>query len=299
MKTHLQHGITATAAKRLCLSLLAGLVLLVVPGCIGRKAPVAENLLLGNPSGANRSDPDNYLIERPQFALSYNRRRGIPNWVSWELDAGWLGKQPRSQFVPDDELPGSWYRATPTDYTGTGFDRGHMIPSADRDRTLQDNQAVFRMTNIVPQAPDNNQGPWKKLEDYCRELAGEGKELAIVAGNYGTRRRIARGRIAVPAHLWKVVVILDRPGSGAEGVSRRTRVIAVDLPNTQGIRYTSWKQYLTSVDRIESATGYDLLSAVSREVQQVVESRIDRDGSGFKSRRNRGQALLDPSSARR
>src|SRR4051812_44677941 len=46
-----------------------------------------RNLLLGNPSGATHdpNQPKNYLIERPQYVLSYNRDRGIANWVSWQL----------------------------------------------------------------------------------------------------------------------------------------------------------------------------------------------------------------------
>jgi len=42
------------------------------------------------------------------------------------------------------------------------------------------------MTNILPQAPDNNQGPWKNLEDFERSLANDGNELCIIAGAFGS-----------------------------------------------------------------------------------------------------------------
>ncbi|MHC5833623.1 MAG: DNA/RNA non-specific endonuclease, partial [Nostoc sp.] len=69
------------------------------------KPSTSVNLLLGNPSGANASvtTPDNYLIVRPQYALSYNRSKGIPNWASWQLNKSWLGNTDRqNNFRPDD-----------------------------------------------------------------------------------------------------------------------------------------------------------------------------------------------------
>src|SRR5437016_5805056 len=56
-----------------------------------------SNLALGNPSNAKNdtSNPENYLIERKAYALSYNRDRGIPNWVSWELRGSDLGSLKR------------------------------------------------------------------------------------------------------------------------------------------------------------------------------------------------------------
>jgi len=259
--------------------LAAGAVVAVLTGCRSPRvaAPTGSvHLAMGNPSGASPADPNNYLIERPQYALSYSRDRGIPNWASWQLNSDWIGELPRSQFTPDDSLPTGWYRVTPSDYTGSGYDRGHLVPSADRDRSLEDNQAVFLMSNILPQAPDNNQGPWEKLERYCRELAKEGKDLYIVAGGYGRRGAIDNGRVTVPERLWKVVVVLDGPGRTAADVTTSTRVIAVDMPNRQGIKQSKWTRYRVSVDAIEQATGYELLSNVAPEVQAVIESRVER-----------------------
>src|SRR4051812_46898621 len=91
-----------------------------------------RNLALGNPSDAvhDAAQPDNYLIERPQYTLSYNRDHGIPNWVSWQVTKQDLGSVKRSPtFTSDTSLPKGWYRVTLDDYTGSGYDRGHMCPS--------------------------------------------------------------------------------------------------------------------------------------------------------------------------
>ena len=84
-------------------------------------------------------------------------------------------------------MPADWYRVQSFDFAGTGFDRGHLTPNADRDKetSIPINQATFLMSNMLAQAPDNNQGPWASLENYLRTLL-PADELYIVAGGAGT-----------------------------------------------------------------------------------------------------------------
>lgn len=241
--------------------------------------PVSVHLTLGNPSGATTSSTkaDNYLLVKPQYALSYSSSKRIPNWVSWQLNQSWLGDtQRRNNFRPDSTLPTGWYQVRPNDYTGSGYDKGHMAPSGDRTANSNDNSATFLMTNMVPQTPDNNQGPWAELEDYCRDLVGQGKELYIVAGTYGQNGLLAKGQVSIPATTWKVIVVLDREGLGVRGITANTRVIAVEMPNEQGIRDDDWRSYRVSVDQLEKKTGYDFLNSVSRNIQSTIERKVDQ-----------------------
>lgn len=267
---------------------MIGISILLLSGCTALLNPTSIgqdnlHLLLGNPSGATVFNAKDYLISRPQYVLAYNRDKGIPNWVSWQLNLNWLGKLPRPEFEPDVALPIGWYQVQPSDYTNSGFDRGHVLPAADRNKTAADLKSVFLMTNILPQAPDNNQGPWEKLESYCRELARQGKELAIIAGSFGEggigmkgkRTAIAQAKVTVPAQVWKIVVIFDQPGWSVENVTQDTAVIAVIMPNQQGIKATSWQSYRTSIDQIEKLTGYDFLSNIPEEIQTALESKIN------------------------
>lgn len=233
----------------------------------------SPHLKLGNPSNANSNNLNNYLLEKPQYALSYNCSTGIPNWVSWQLDSSWLGNTERQEdFRPDPALPPSCYQVRPNDYRGSGFDRGHMTPSGDRTATEQDNSATFLMTNMIPQAAANNREVWNELEQYSRELVEQGKELYIIAGGEGKKEVIGRGKVTVPQDTWKVIVVLDQPGTA---VTANTRVIAVRIPNDQSVANTDWKQYRVSVDEIEKTTGLDFLLNVSPEIQAKIESRID------------------------
>ncbi|MDQ3290712.1 MAG: DNA/RNA non-specific endonuclease [Bacteroidota bacterium] len=245
-----------------------------------------EHLTLGNPSNAT-VDPSNYnnfLLEKPQYVLSYSRDTSIPNWVSWHVSTDWLGSAPRQDdFKADESLPGDWFRVSPGSYTSSGFDRGHNCPSADRTRSQEDNSATFLMTNMIPQAPDNNRNTWANLEEYTRSLVEQGQEVYVIMGNYGSggtgsngfARTIDDGRIRVPKQIWKVLVILPEGNDDLNRISANTRVIAVDTPNSNGVN-SDWSLYRTSVDAIEKATGYDLLSSLPEDLQQVLEANIDK-----------------------
>lgn len=234
------------------------------------------NLALGNPSNAGK-DPNNYLLTRKQFTLSYNNTKHIPNWVSWKLTAADIGSVPRrNNFDMDTTLPTGWYQVKSSDYSGSGYDRGHMCPAADRSASVEDNTATFILTNIIPQARDNNQGPWAELEGYTRDQVKQGKEAYIISGGYGQKGVLAKGKVAIPANTWKVIVFTDKNAGGAAGVTNRTRTIAINMPNEEGIKTTSWKQYLTTIRDLEGTTGYDFLKMVPQTVQDQVELVRDR-----------------------
>lgn len=246
-------------------------------------APTSSiHLKFGNPTNATSEvdSANNYLMIKPQYALSYNRDTGIPNWVGWQLNSTWLGDTPRqNDFRPDASLPSNWYRVRPKDYTNSGFDRGHLTSSEDRGRTEEDNSATFLMTNIMPQSPDNNRGPWVQLEKYCRDLVEQGKELYVWAGGIGEGgtgekgplTTLAEGKVTIPANTWKVILVLDDP---EDQVTETTRTIAVIMPNTQGIRTRKWQEYRVSVDEVEE-NGYNFFTEIPETTQAVIEAKVD------------------------
>ncbi len=247
--------------------------------------PIDVHLTFGNPSNAqnNTGTPDNYLMEKPELSMSYNRSKATPNWVSWHLADEWVGSLTRiDTFRADPAVPADWYRVTQLDYSNSGFDRGHMTPNADRDKETSTpiNQATFLMSNMIPQSPDNNQGPWADLENYLRTLL-PANELYIVAGGAGSggtgsngfTTTINGGKIAVPAQTWKVVLMLPKAsGDDVARVTAGTRTLAVVMPNVQGIRNNDWSTYITTVDAVEALTGYDFFANVSDAVENAIEA---------------------------
>ncbi len=246
-----------------------------------------DNMALGNPSNAvtNVSYPNNYLLVKTQYALSYNNSRGTANWVSWHLNSAWQANVPRCDcFVSDNTLPSTFFKATSSMYTNTGFDRGHLCPSEDRDASSADNQATFIMTNIIPQSPISNQRTWASLESYARTLTTQGYEVYIVAGGYGSggtgsnggvTQTIANGKITVPSRIWKVMLVLPLGNNDVNRVTNATRVIAVDMPNNQTVNSQPWGYYRVSVDYVESVTGYNFFSNVPDNIENIIEATVD------------------------
>jgi endonuclease G len=242
---------------------------------------LSRHTTLGIPSPTSTSDPNRFLSVKSGYVLSYNSRRKVPNWVSWELNASYLGSVARQDdYRPDDTLPADLPQASLADYSGSGFDRGHMCPAGDRTLTTAANSQTFLLSNMVPQAASSNRGPWNLLEAECRSLADAGKELFIVAGGVftsssGDSETIGSG-VVVPDQTFKVVVVLDA-GQGVSSVSVDTRVIGVMMPNddSQVDLSDDWRSFRVSVDTIEAQTGDDFLSDVDPAVQAAVESRVD------------------------
>ncbi|WP_254565827.1 DNA/RNA non-specific endonuclease [Oscillatoria sp. HE19RPO] len=177
----------------------------------------SSSLKLGNPteSRTNTSEAylDNYLLENPQYSLSYNGETNTPNWVSWVLDKTWAtGRAGRAAkgFAEDPDLPASsFYRIQQDDYDFASqieqkynekddynkfswskkaffwADRGHLSPSNDRQRSVKDNFATFLTTNIIPQDSKQNSGVWRTQEKQLQDLAKEGYQFVIFAGGAG------------------------------------------------------------------------------------------------------------------
>ncbi len=231
------------------------------------------HVALGIPT--DNTPDDDYLIKRNQYVLSYNTEKNVANWVSWNLNKKWFGKIKRSgPFKTDPLLPAGAYKVKTKDYTNSGYDRGHMVMSQERTKTLTDNKATFYLSNILPQTVDLNQKLWRGFEDYCNDLCNvDNKELYIISGGvFHTDNRI-KEKICIPDSCFKIVVVLDR-GEGLDEVTSTTTVIAVMMPNRDGIEDLDWSHYTTTVRKIEWSTKYDFLNNVSKSVQDVIENRV-------------------------
>ena len=278
-------------------------------------APLADyskNDEFGDPTSANTSNANDFLITRPQYVISYNQSRGTPNWVAYELDNRQFGSEDRCNcFTADPSLPSDKQIYT-SDYTNGGFDRGHMARSADRTVANVDNATTFYLTNIVPQQADLNQGVWAQFENALGDSAKAGRAVYIVTGPiYSSSHALVflknEGRIAVPDSTWKVALI--GPASGGAPFTRGNvqswddvsglTVMAVNMPNVAGVRNDPWQKYLTTVDRIEQSTGYDILSLLQTSFQDALEAgdRSPIASFSFSGAQKEGSAIAFDASA--
>ena len=181
------------------------------------------------------------------FAVMYSARSRTPLWSAEHLtrervtQAKTIDRQ--DSFHEESRLPRS-ARASLEDYSGSGYDRGHLAPNGDMATRSQQYDS-FSLANIAPQSPRNNRYIWRNLEEATRDLAEQYGEVYTVTGVafLGTELTQLDNRVLVPSHFYKVVYIptLDRAGVYYAPNDESERVEVIDL------------------DELESRIGIDVL----------------------------------------
>lgn len=236
-----------------------------------------KNTALGIPKAKTKLKAKNeFIINREQYTLSYNSMLNSANWASWYASNDSYGKVKRykGKFISDTTLPISFTTVTHSDYTNSGYDRGHIVRSKERSKTIEDNKSTFILSNIIPQTPDLNRGIWLKLEKYCKKLCfSNNKQLFIIAGGkYSKKPDKINNKIAIPDSCWKVILILDKDND-INNIDTSAQIIAVMQPNINGIRDDDWQKYITTARKIERSTGYNFFSKIDDKVQDIIEKR--------------------------
>jgi endonuclease G len=286
----------ATVSRRHLAASLAVLTAALLAACVPDQAPTAStptapdaprlytypsaiyrsHVELGTPRDANSAD--DLILSKRTYTVSYNCAKGRANWVSWNLNKTHFGDAPRSSsFTADASLPAGCPRITTSDYTNSGYDRGHMVRSEERTWSVADNEQTFLMTNILPQYHDLNGGPWLKFEQYLQDLAqNQNKEIYVIAGGTGNRGTLnGAGKVQIPTYTYKIAVIMPY-GQGLANITSTSsiQVIAVDMPNTTGILSRPWTDYRTTVDALEGYSGYNFLDKLPDSIENYWEARL-------------------------
>ena len=210
--------------------------------------------------------PGEQLVNHLGYSLSYNEHHEQANWVFYELtDNEVLGSVKRKdQFRSDPNVKtGS---ASLSDYKGSGFDRGHLVPAADMKWSAKSMSESFFMSNMSPQTPSFNRGIWKKLESKVREWAKENKSIYIVTGGVlkGSLNTIGKNKVSVPKYYYKVILDYKKP---------EIKGIGFILPNVKGNK--SIDSYKVSIDEVEKFTGIDFFYLLPDSIEEKIESSKD------------------------
>ena len=203
------------------------------------------------------------IIQRTGYTLSYDAKNKTPQWVAWELTKEETrGNQERTnEFQPDPDVMGA--KVVTYDYSGSGYDRGHMAPAGDMKWSKKAMQESFYMSNICPQDHNLNTEDWNDLEMKSREWARRYGKVYIVCGPIykGIRNEfIGKNRVKVPDAFFKVILINDTKKQAALGFL---------FENEAGERPLT--DYLVSVDEIEKITGMDFFSALADDMENQLE----------------------------
>ncbi|MCH5219715.1 MAG: DNA/RNA non-specific endonuclease [Muribaculaceae bacterium] len=207
---------------------------------------------------------DGEMLHYPGFDVYFSNIHRQPYYVSWVLTPEHASSKEfkrSNNFRPDPDVVNS---PLLSDYRNSGFDRGHMAPSADFHYSEEAQEATFFLTNMSPQRNALNSGAWANLEEQCRNWAIRDSTLVIITGpilsDYLTQS-IGESHITVPDRYFKVVYA---------PYANPPRAIAFIMPNYSvpgGVQ-----QSVVTVDDVESITGFDFFSSLPDELENSIES---------------------------
>jgi len=208
------------------------------------------------------SAPHLELARHTNFTLCHDTSRKVPAWTAYTLTPQQLvaPSRPRpSRFRQDDSLraPG----AQDTDYTHTGFHRGHLVPALDRNNSPE----TFLLSNAAPQTPSLNLGKMRQIENLIRNLAATSDSVTVITGTLFESPKpetIGLNQVAVPTHFYKAILICR----GTE----KTMLAAI-LPNSTRVT-APLSAFLTTVDEAERRSGYDFFSSLPDAQEAALEA---------------------------
>jgi endonuclease G len=196
---------------------------------------------------------------------SYVESWELSRWIAYRLTAEMInGLGVRDDdFRPDPAIPtGS---AESGDYTGSGYDRGHLAPAADMTITQEVMDESFFMSNIAPQTPALNRGEWRSVEGLIRSWVLSEDDMYVITGPIISEpfATIGANEVAIPSAYFKVVAEFSPPVA---------RAIAFIFPNEDHIDGIA--SYIVSIDEVEARTGLNFFSALEDDYEEAFEQAI-------------------------
>ena len=212
----------------------------------------------------------------PTYSLEYSYKYKHSYWIAYRFDNTTGGNVGRNEaYKPDPELP-SQYAAKHNDYTNSGYTRGHLCASSDRQYSKEANQQTFYMSNISPQSGNgfNQSGSaWNTGEDKVQawgyNISRSTDTLYVVKGGTigeGMIKGYIKNEIAIPKYFF--MAVLFRSGDNY-------KAIGFYMPHENLKDYPDKKdpkKYLMSIDALEQETGIDFFHNLPDNIENTVEA---------------------------
>ena len=211
------------------------------------------------------------IISHTGFSFLFNDAHKQSDWVVYMLCRERIANpvtKRKDNFRPDPAVKTG--TATAADYKGSGYDRGHLVPSADMLWSQVAMDESFFFSNMSPHLATFHQagGIWYKLEDLVKIWAMEYDTLYIVAGaalKQGIRGSIGKNNVSVPEYFYKV--ILNYTINRIEG-------IGFIMPHEKVRSGNPVWNYAVSIDSVQNFTGINFFHKLPDVQEEYIESRL-------------------------
>lgn len=210
------------------------------------------------------------VYKRNTYTFSYNEKHEQSEWVAYVLkkedtkyknyDRPYFNQDPIVKTKSAD-----W-----RNFKNTAYDKGHLLPAADRRKTYKDYEETFFTSNISPQKSEFNAGLWNRLEQKVRYWAGKYDGLYVVTGGVlePNLKTIGYEKVSVPKYFYKVLMTTD--GS---------KMIGFLMPHQDSNK--PLYEFVTSVDKIEELTGIDFFENLPDDIENKLENNSSYKGWSF------------------
>jgi endonuclease G len=225
-------------------------------------------------------DPEWLLnYEDGDYTIEYSTAKKHSKWVAWPLYKSHMGSSGRTNAWQFDGRIPEAYRPTQQDFSGSGYDRGHLCPSADRTQSRSMNAQTFMYSNMSPQLAGLNQKIWATLEDRVRGWAGGADTLYICAGGTILKESNIQGyttpsSMAVPKYYFKVVL-------RKKAVTGALDAIGFWFENKDYGKESLSSKHVKTIDEIETLTGLDFFYLLPAAEQDRVEAAFAPSAFGL------------------
>jgi len=205
------------------------------------------------------------IITHTGYSFLYNETHEQASWVAYELTKEETNKlyDRTDNFIPDPKVASG--SANDNDYSGSGYDRGHLAPAADMGWSSATMAESFYYSNMSPQLPGFNRGIWKKLEELVRTWAIEYNAIDIVTGPVLTSGlpTIGADGVSVPKYYYKVILDYTEP---------ELKGIGFILPNASSSE--PLQSFAVTIDSVEKFTGINFYPSLPDDQEKTIEKTL-------------------------
>lgn len=210
------------------------------------------------------------VIDHKYYSLSYLEEYELAEWTAYIMDRNMLNAPnvPREKFfAPDPTI--TTKSAVHSDYTNSGYTRGHLVPAGDMAFDTSAMRESFFMSNMSPQLRSFNNGVWKELEENVRDWTYKAETLYIMSGPILSApiiKKIGKNKVSVPSSFYKILLDYTEPEKKAVGFI---------IPNQSS--EVRLEDYMVTIDSIEKITGIDFFAHMLNDSEEkILESSIDK-----------------------
>jgi endonuclease G len=231
------------------------------------------------------------LVKHHAMHLAYDEKHEQPRWVMHMVLPDIIkGNVSRTNDFREDTLVTTG-TSTKEDYWYSGYDRGHMAPSADFRWSPIALSESYLYSNISPQKPEFNREKWAELENVVRDyVIANKREIYVITGSILhdslpiMKNEGRKNDVSIPQYIYKIVLDLT---------PNEEYAIGFVIPN--GNCTYPVMSYAVSIDQLEKMSGLDFFSSLPDELENKLEANVNVESMKTRGAEGEAEPLLPTS----